>query len=92
MDCLKNITIKDVIFWVADAWNTVKLSCHRKSLCPLLDIMSEEDLTQNISSEDEYVMHSVKRDLMLAILNSEIFKYVIDQCLTNIKKKVSQKV
>ncbi len=38
-------------------------------------------------------MRCMKRDLMSAIINSEIGKYVIDERLTNIKKKkVSQKV
>ncbi len=32
-------------------------------------------------------MCSMKRDLMSAIINSEIVKYVIDEWLTNIQKK-----
>ncbi len=38
-----------------------------------------------------YVMRSTKRDLMSAIINSEIVKYVIDECLTNILKKSKPK-
>ncbi len=40
----------------------------------------------------EYVMHSKKRDLKLANVNFEIVNYDVDECLTNIKKKVHQKV
>ncbi len=45
--------MKDVIFWAADAENAVKLSCLRKAWCPHLGITYEEDLTRNISFEDE---------------------------------------
>ncbi len=34
----------------------------------------------------------MKRDLKSASVNFEILKYVVDECLTNIKKKVDQKV
>ncbi len=50
---LKNITVKDIIFQAADAWNDMKLSFLRKAWCPFLDIMYEKDTTQNVSSEDE---------------------------------------
>ncbi len=37
-------------------------------------------------------MHSVKREVKLANVNFEIVEYVVDDCLTNIKKKVDQNV
>ncbi len=36
----------------------------------------------------ERVMHSMKRDLKSANVNFKIVKYVVDDCLKNIKKKV----
>ncbi len=46
--------MKDIIFWAADVWNAVKLSCLRKTWCLLLDILLYgEDPTQNGGSEDE---------------------------------------
>ncbi len=50
---MKNITGKDVIFWVADVWNVMQLPCLRSVWNPLLDITYEEDPTQNVTSEDE---------------------------------------
>ncbi len=35
-------------------------------------------------------MRFMKRELMSAIINSEIVKYVMDECLANIKKKKSK--
>ncbi len=52
MNCLKNIAMKDIIFWADDAWNAVKLLCLRKAWCSLLDI-TYEDFTQNIDLEDK---------------------------------------
>ncbi len=37
----------------ADAWNTLKLPCFRKTWCPLLDITYGEDPTQNVGHEDK---------------------------------------
>ncbi len=43
--------------------------------------------------KSEYVMRSIKRDYKSANVNFEIVEYVVDDCLTNIKKKrVDQKV
>ncbi len=35
-------------------------------------------------------MHSMKRDLKSTNVNSEIVKYVVDDCLINLKKKKSR--
>lgn len=53
MNCLKRITMKDVIFWAAHARDSVKLSCLRKSWCALLDITYEDDPTENVDPENE---------------------------------------
>ncbi len=45
MNRLKNITMKDIIFWAADSWNAMELLCHRKAWYPFLDIMNEENPT-----------------------------------------------
>ncbi len=39
-----------------------------------------------------HVMRSMKRDHKSANVNFEIIKYIVDDYLTNIKKKVDQKV
>ncbi len=54
-NCLKNITMRDIIFWITDAWNVVKSLCLRKAQCSLLvlDIVHEVDPTRNIGSKGE---------------------------------------
>ncbi len=59
-------------------------------------IVSEEwgfEYYDEVYKLNTYVMRSMKRDLKSANVNFEIVKYVVDDYLTNIKKKtVDQKV
>ncbi len=44
--------MKLVIFWAANAWNTMKLPYLRKAQYPFLNITREEDPIQNVDSGD----------------------------------------
>ncbi|KAK9753993.1 hypothetical protein QE152_g1677 [Popillia japonica] len=53
-DCLKNIDLKDVIYWIANAWNNVKQSTIQKSWNKIIDGQNElAKLRQDECGEDE---------------------------------------
>ncbi len=41
--CLKKINMKDVIYWIAEAWHTVPESTLRKAWCKILNVQFEEN-------------------------------------------------
>ncbi len=53
MNCLKNIPMKNVIFWATDYGNAMKLLCLKKAWCLLLDTMYKEDLNHKVGSENK---------------------------------------
>lgn len=58
-NCLKKINMKDVIFWAAEAWNAVTVSCLRKAWCPLLDITYKNEPTEKKPPELEKFLKKI---------------------------------
>lgn len=62
LDCLKQIDLKDVVYWVSDAWNKVKMETLEKSWSNLLRSQEKEStMAEEDSAEVEELFQMTKQ-------------------------------